>query len=189
MRPIFTPMSAAVSRSWKVARIARPSRVRWMRSQAATISASAVTTTNTRSGAMLTGPSVKGAVGKGWGIDLATPPHTSSSPFCMAIQSPIMTSMVVSIDWPRSGASSRRSQAAPATAPSTMASGQGHEEVQPAQRQAGEGQVGPQRVELAVGEVDEVHEPEDQGEADAEQRIGAAQHQAIHQVLQERVQD
>ena len=59
----------------------------------------------------------------------------------------------------------------------------------PLSARRGEGQVGPQRVELAVGEVDQVHEPEDQGEADAEQRIRAAQHQAIHQVLQKGVQD
>ncbi len=31
IRPIRTPMRAAVSRSWKVARIARPSFVHWMR--------------------------------------------------------------------------------------------------------------------------------------------------------------
>jgi hypothetical protein len=39
-----------------------------------------------------------------------------------------------------------------------------------------------------VGEVDQVHQTEDQGEADAEQRVRAAQHQAIHQVLWEDVQ-
>ena len=34
------------------------------------------------------------------GTLLATPPHTSSSAFCMAIHRPIMTSMVVSMDAP-----------------------------------------------------------------------------------------
>ena len=41
----------------------------------------------------------------------------------MAIQTPIMTSMTVSIDWPRSGRSRQRSQTAPASAPAAMASG------------------------------------------------------------------
>src|SRR5437667_26759 len=71
--PIGTPMRAAVSRSWNVARIAVPRRVFWMSSQASPISAAAVSTTKSRSGAMLSGPSVRGAVGNGCGIERATP--------------------------------------------------------------------------------------------------------------------
>ena len=43
-----------------------------------------------------------------------------------------MTSMTVSIDSPRSGRSSTRSQSAPASAPTTMASGIASEEVEAA---------------------------------------------------------
>ena len=41
----------------------------------------------------------------------------------MAIQTPIITSMTVSIDSPRSGRSRQRSQTAPAAAPIATASG------------------------------------------------------------------
>src|SRR2546421_7108477 len=50
----------------------------------------ASTRTNTRSGAIETGPSTSGAVGNGWGIDFATPPQIRSSPFCIAIHTPII---------------------------------------------------------------------------------------------------
>jgi len=43
MRPMPTPMSAAVSRSWKVARIARPSFVFLIRSHEAAMRAAAST--------------------------------------------------------------------------------------------------------------------------------------------------
>src|SRR5262249_11442419 len=62
---------------------------------------------------------------------------------------------------------------------------EGRQKRQPGERQRREGGVGPERVELAVREVHHAHEAEDQGETDAEQRVGAAQHQAVHQVLQE----
>ena len=57
------------------------------------------------------------------GTLLATPPQASSSAFCSVIQSPIITSMVVSMEAARSGRSRRRSQTAPMRAPPTMASG------------------------------------------------------------------
>src|SRR5256886_14677604 len=38
-----------------------------------------------------------------------------------------------------------------------------------------------------MGEVHDVHEPEDEREADAQQGVGPAEHQAVHQVLKERV--
>ena len=76
-----------------------------------------------RSGATDTAPSTTGWVGNGVGTLFATPPHPSSSAFCMAIHRPIMTSMTVSMDWPRSGRRSTRSQRAPASAPTAMASG------------------------------------------------------------------
>jgi hypothetical protein len=120
-RPIETPMSAAVSRSWNVARIARPSFVWWISNHALVMSPMARTSTMIRKGAIATGPSTNGAVGNGWGIDFATPPHTSSSPFCIAIHTPIITSIVVSIDSLRSGRSSVISQSHPSAAPATIA--------------------------------------------------------------------
>ena len=56
-------------------------------------------------------------------MDLATPPHASSSAFCMAIQRPIMTSMTESIDSPRRGRRSTRSHSAPSAIPTAMAAG------------------------------------------------------------------
>ena len=134
--PIGTPMSAAVSRSWNVARIAVPRRVFWMSSQASPISAAAVSTTKSRSGAMLSGPRVRGAVGNGCGIERATPPHASSSAFCIAIHTPIITSMIVSIEWPRSGRSSARSQSAPSSAPAAMAASSAAKKGRPASASA-----------------------------------------------------
>src|SRR5262245_45868591 len=59
------------------------------------------------------------------------------------------------------------------------------EEIRAGQREAGERHICPQRVELAVGEVDDVHEAEDEGEPDAQQGVRPAEHQAVHQVLKE----
>src|SRR6266446_6536485 len=59
------------------------------------------------------------------------------------------------------------------------------EEVQVGQRQGGERRIGAQRVELAVGEVHDVHQPEDERQPDAQQRVRPAEHQAVHQVLKE----
>jgi hypothetical protein len=36
-----------------------------------------------------------------------------------------------------------------------------------------------------VGEIDHPHDPEDQGEADAEQRVRAPQHDAVEPMLQD----
>jgi hypothetical protein len=120
---MLTPMRAAVSRSWKVARIARPSRVRASRRCAPTMRKMEVTKTKTRSVDTETGPSARGVVENGVGTLLATPPQASSSPFWSAIQSPIITSMVVSMEAPRSGRSSSHSHSAPASAPPAMARG------------------------------------------------------------------
>ena len=101
--------------------MAVPSRVLWMSSHESPMRPSAVSTTKTRSGAMPTGPTTSGAVGNGCGIERATPPQASSSAFWSAIQSPIMTSIVVSMDSSRSGRSKMRSTRAPAAAPITRA--------------------------------------------------------------------
>src|SRR5262249_55744127 len=61
------------------------------------------------------------------------------------------------------------------------------EEVRLDQRQRRERRVGAERVELAVGEVHHVHQPEDEREPDAQQRVRPAEHQAVHQVLKELV--
>ena len=55
-------------------------------------------------------------------MDLAMPVQVNCSRFCIAIQAPIMTSMVVSMSAPRSGRSSTNSISAPRTTPRAMAS-------------------------------------------------------------------
>jgi len=86
-----------------------------------TMRPAASTRTNTRSGAIETGPRTSGAVGNGWGIDFATPPQIRSSPFCIAIHTPIITSIVVSIDSARSGRKSTSSHRAPSAVPHAIA--------------------------------------------------------------------
>ncbi len=54
-------------------------------------------------------------------MDFATPPQASSSAFCIAIQRPIITSMVVSMDSARRGRRSVTSQSAPPRAPHAIA--------------------------------------------------------------------
>jgi hypothetical protein len=136
MRAMPTPMSAAVSRSWNVARIARPSFVFWMRSQEAPMSAAARPRTKSRSGAIATGPSTSGAVGNGCGIDFATPPQPRSSAFCIAIQTPIITSIVVSIDSLRRGRKSATSQSQPSAAPAAIATSSAAKKLRPASASA-----------------------------------------------------
>jgi len=85
------------------------------------MSPAARTRTKSRRGAIAIGPRTSGAVGNGWGIDLATPPQPSSSAFCIAIQTPIITSMVVSMDSPRRGRSSVTSHSHPSAVPATIA--------------------------------------------------------------------
>src|SRR5207249_8523063 len=63
----------------------------------------------------------------------------------------------------------------------------GRDEVGTREAERRERRVRAQRVELAMGEVHDVHEPEDEREADAQQGVGPAEHQAVHQVLKERV--
>src|SRR5207245_942812 len=63
----------------------------------------------------------------------------------------------------------------------------GRDEVGTREAERRERRVRAQRVELAMGEVHDVHEPEDECEADAQQGVGPAAHQAVHQVLRERV--
>src|SRR2546422_7112715 len=46
-------------------------------------------------------------------------------------------------------------------------------------------EVHPQHHEVALREVDDAHDPEDQGQADAHERVDAAHEQARHHVLRE----
>ena len=63
--------------------------------------------------------------------DFATPPQIHSAPDCIAIQAPIITSMVVSISAPRSGRSSVISMAAPSSQPARMAMGSARKKFTP----------------------------------------------------------
>src|SRR5512143_1939824 len=70
---MLTPISAAVSRSWKVARMARPSLVLARRRCAPRISAPETAKTKMRSGETDKGPRTTGCVENGVGTLLATP--------------------------------------------------------------------------------------------------------------------
>src|SRR5262245_2130396 len=59
------------------------------------------------------------------------------------------------------------------------------EKIHVGQRERRERRVGAQRIELTMGEVHDVHQPEDEGEPDAQQGVRPAEHQAVHQVLEE----
>jgi hypothetical protein len=59
------------------------------------------------------------------------------------------------------------------------------EEVEPGEREQRVQEERAQHVQLAVGEVHHAHDPEDQGEADAHQRIAAADDEAVDEVLDE----
>ena len=96
-----------------------------------TISIAAAASTNSRSQDTETGPSTSGASGNGVVTDFATPPHIHSAPDCIAIQAPIMTSMVVSMSEPRSGRSKVSSIAAPRSQPATTASGSARKKLIP----------------------------------------------------------
>src|SRR6185295_6954935 len=123
MLPMRTPISAAVSRSWNVARMARPSLVLLINRYVTPIRMRATTSTKTRFHATDTGPMTSGAAGNGVEIDFATPVQASCSAFWSAIQAPIITSIVVSMSAPRSRRSSTSSRSAPSATPSAMASG------------------------------------------------------------------
>ena len=75
--------------------------------------------------------------------------------------------MIVSIDSLRSGRSSETLAERASGGAGSDRQRQRDEEVKARPRERGERRVGPQRVELAVGEVDHVHEAEDEGEPDA----------------------
>ena len=85
------------------------------------ISSIAIASTNSRSGDIETGPIVSGVSGNGVGTDLATPPHAISSVFCITIQAPIITSMVVSMSAPRTGRNSASSMSRPSRNPASSA--------------------------------------------------------------------
>ena len=63
--------------------------------------------------------------------DFATPPHIHKAPDCIAIQAPIMTSMVVSMSEPRSGRNKVNSIVAPSSQPATTASGSARKKLTP----------------------------------------------------------
>ena len=48
--------------------------------------------------------------------------------------------------------------------------------------------VGAERIQHPMREVHDVHDAEDQGETDAQQRIGATEHQHVDQMLQKLAQ-
>lgn len=121
MPPTLTPIRAAASRSWNVAFIDMPIRVRLMRRWNETRRTRAAANTKSRIGSTETGPMTIGACEKGDGTSLATPPHTNCSAFCIAIQAPIMTIMTESMSVDRMRRSSTNSRNAPSATPSPAA--------------------------------------------------------------------
>lgn len=95
------------------------------------ISSAAAASTNSRSQDTETGPSTRGASGNGVATDLATPPQIHSVPDCIAIQAPIMTSIVVSMSEPRRGRSNVSSIAAPNSHPASTATGSARKKFSP----------------------------------------------------------
>ena len=189
---MLTPMSAAVSRSWKVARIARPSRVRARRRCAPTIRSQRRSRTRRRGAARRdTGPSARGAVGNGVGTLLATPPHAEQLAVLQRDPEPDHHQHG-GVDRLRRAAarSSSRSQSAPASAPTTMASGDGDEEVQPhSADERGEGQRRRPACRTRRGRSS----PRSSARRSSvrpipSSAVGAAQHQPVQQVLEELVQ-
>ncbi len=112
-------------------------------------------------------------------IDLATPPQTSSSVFCITIQAPIITSIMVSMSAPRIGRSSANSISAPRSAPAMIATMQGEKEIEAERRGDEIDGIGAEGVELAMGEIHDAHDAENQRQPDAEQGVGAAEHDGI----------
>ena len=96
-----------------------------------TISIAAAARTNSRNHDTETGPSTSGASGNGVVTDFATPPHIHKAPDCIAIQAPIITSIVVSMSEPRSGRNKVSSTAAPSSQPATTASGSARKKLIP----------------------------------------------------------
>ena len=95
----------------------------------------------------------------------------------MAIQAPIITSIVVSMSAPRSLRSSVNSITAPSATPERHRERQRHKEIQCRQHHQREHHVGAEAIELAMGEVHHPHDAEDERQPDAQQRIDAAKHE------------
>ena len=105
-------------------------------------------------------------------------PHCQMAYFCKTSEMPKVARMVVSGSRPMSGRSVVIWSAAPNTAMVTAAMSR------PSQKLAGAGDRGrtheaAQHHEVAVGEVDHVHDPEDQGEAGGDQRQDHAVHEPV----------
>ena len=98
-----------------------------------------------------------------------------------------MTSMVVSMSAPRIGRSSTSSMSAPSSTPAMTATTSPRKKLSPSDSGDQIDGVGAESVELAVGEIHHPHDAEDQRQADAEQRVGAAQDQRVDEVLEELV--
>ena len=79
MKSMSTPISAAVSRSWKVARMALPSRVRLIERVACRDQRQRHREHEQPVPGHRKAPSTSGEAGKGVSIDLATPDHVSCS--------------------------------------------------------------------------------------------------------------
>ena len=104
--------------------------------------------------------------------------------FCITIHAPIITSMAVSMSAFSIGRSSTNSIAAP-TAQPTYGNHERKEEVDAEGKLREKHRVGAKRVKLTMGEIDHPHDAEDQGQADAEESVGAPEDDGVDEVLEE----
>src|SRR5205809_342741 len=122
MRATSTPLSRAMSVSWKVARMARPRRVFWMKRCAPTMSATATAPAKTRIATTWMGPRVSGTGENGCLMVLGDGSQMRIAAFWMMTDSATMASMGISMGWSRSRLRINRSTIAPTSATPATAS-------------------------------------------------------------------
>src|SRR4051795_1023640 len=97
-------------------------------------------------------PMIRGLAGNGLWMESATPLHTNCSVFCIVIQAPIMTSIVVSMSAARSLLSNSISMVAPRAAPHDRHRKR-QEEVHPQQHHEGVHAISAEGIELTMREI------------------------------------
>ena len=118
-------------------------------------------------------------------IDSGTGDQISMAMFCMNMERPIMESITVSIDLLRNGFKIPFSKTKPMAITARMARSMLRRKGMPSLREKGKEKIGPEHVHFAMGEIDHLHDAQDQGQADPDQGIGPADDQAVDHVLDE----
>ena len=116
-------------------------------------------------------------------IDSATPDHISCSLFCMTIQAPIITSIVVSMSAPRRRLSRSNSMAPPMMRAEQHRKCKRSKEIDAKKHHQRIHAVGAECVKFTVREIDHTHDAEYESEPDPQQRISAAEDRRIQEML------